>query len=134
MSGSLLRMRLGADDLLDQRAGMRTDRGAPLDQPRGRPLEVRAVRGRPVFEHGAVLVLRVGGVAFAILAGCVAAVQLSIGNDVIRGNDPARPESRPKRVDHVPGRDGTPTRRRLVRLAHVVRHGASLRRAPVDDL
>src|SRR5690606_41044968 len=78
-------------DLLDQRAGVRTDRGAPLDQPRRRPLEVRAVRGRPVFEHGAVLVLRV--------ASGVARDALALEEELDRGGGGATPDRKSTRLN-----------------------------------
>ena len=48
---ALLGMGLGAQQMLDHGAGVRADRGAPVDQPRRRPLGVRAVRFRHVLRQ-----------------------------------------------------------------------------------
>ena len=51
---TLLGMRLGADDVIDERAGGEPDGLAPVDQPRGRPLQVRPVGSRAMLRERAV--------------------------------------------------------------------------------
>src|SRR6266403_1851434 len=46
---SLLRMSLALEQMLDHRAGMGADRGAPVDEPSRRPLRMLAVRFRHVL-------------------------------------------------------------------------------------
>ena len=44
-------MRATLEDLLDERRGLRADRGAPADEPRRAPFQMRAVRLRHVRGH-----------------------------------------------------------------------------------